>query len=436
MLKNIWIQLVNRRSKNIWLALELLLIFCLIWYIVDYFFVLGYNESLTSHRDIEETYYIQLGVLSDTHADFSTEENTPQASIDNLLRVVERLREHPDVETVALANSNVSLPSLGGFFGSEFRNAEDTNKVANVQRVMFDPKEDYLKTFRYTAGQGTKTASVADYDWSDPGAVLISQMVADQLFPGGQAIGKTIENTYLSPENPRETCRVIGVVDNIKEYSYTRPICTVYFPSPLNEQTYRDMRIAIRTKENVSGVLFASNFKKEMSSRLKIGNYYLMGVTPFSQMAKDTNYRYGITNEIRLRVGLMLFFLVSITLCVLGTFWYRVAARREEIGVRRALGADIGSIRRLFVWEGLLLLSLILLPAMLVEIPLIHAGLLDTIGQSTYSYGSYLPDHAVLRFLITNVITWLLMALIIIVAITYPGWLAGRIHPVDALRDE
>ena len=39
MWKMTWIQLMNRWRSNVWVCVELLLAFCLAWYMVDYFFV-------------------------------------------------------------------------------------------------------------------------------------------------------------------------------------------------------------------------------------------------------------------------------------------------------------------------------------------------------------------------------------------------------------
>lgn len=48
MWKMTWIQLMNRWRSNVWVCVELLLAFCLAWYMVDYFFVEIYNRSLPS----------------------------------------------------------------------------------------------------------------------------------------------------------------------------------------------------------------------------------------------------------------------------------------------------------------------------------------------------------------------------------------------------
>jgi ABC-type transport system, involved in lipoprotein release, permease component len=194
--------------------------------------------------------------------------------------------------------------------------------------------------------------------------------------------------------------------------------------------------VGFRTKEDLPSLQFSETFKKEMSRPLRIGNYYLNDVQSLVQMDLDTQYRSGMTNIIRIRIIFMIFLFVSISLCVLGTFRHRVNMRREEIGIRRSMGSNSFNIRKLFIVEGLLLLSIVVIPAMIIEMQFVHAGLIETLGQDINSHGDYLPDHIVSRFIITNAITWLLMAAMIIFAIWYPAYSASRMNPVDALRDE
>ncbi|MDH6305277.1 putative ABC transport system permease protein [Parabacteroides sp. PF5-5] len=433
MLWSICKQILNRKKSNGWILLALLLVFCLIWFMVDFFFVLEYNKSLTSHRDLNNTYYIELGTLAKTLPEYKEAEAEPSAGIANLYRIVNRIKEYPDVESVALCQSFSSLPGVGSYNGSEYRSATDSTKRAGIQRITFIPEEDYFRAFRHTSNQG-KAISLTDFDWGNPSAVLISQMVAERLFPGESAIGKTIETSYKSPDAPRDQHLVVGVLDDLKRFNYNRPQGIIFFPQRISEQNYNYIYIAIRSKEHIPASRFIPAFKKQMSSNLRVGNYYLKNVKSLVAMEKETNN--AMTNMVRSLSGLMLFFLINITLCVLGTFWYRVNVRKEEVGIRRAMGSNEAGIKKLFVLEGIILLTLILIPAMIIESQFIAAGLISTLGQSNSSYGDYLPDHTIVRFLITNAITWLLLAAIVVLAIWYPARSASRIKPVEALKDE
>jgi ABC-type lipoprotein release transport system permease subunit len=131
----------------------------------------------------------------------------------------------------------------------------------------------------------------------------------------------------------------------------------------------------------------------------------------------------------------MLFFVINLLLCVTGTFWYRIHIRREEIGIRIATGSSRRRIMELFMVEGLCLLGIVTLPAMFVEYQFVHAGLVGTFGIE-YSTLKFLPDHTLLRFLITNALTWLILAGVILAAIRIPARRAARMQPADALRYE
>ncbi len=436
MIRSLFKQLINRKKSNGWLLLALLFVFCLTWYMVDFFFVLAYNQSLISHRDLHNTYYLDITTLPKKHPEYKEAEEDRSLQVDNIYRIINRIKENPDVESVALCFDNSSLPGTGSYNNTTYRNPEDTIKTASVQRIIFAPEEDYFKVFHHTADNEKKNVSVKDFDFGDPSAIIITQIVADQLFPGESPVGKIIEMNYKRPDFPRVQNRVVGVIDDLKRFDYNRPHGVGFFPQRLGDENYGQTRIVIRTRKNTSPNDFIAAFKKEMSAKLRVGNFYLKNIQSGVQVEKNTVYRFGMTNYIRIRTALMTFFLISIILCMLGTFWYRVNIRREEIGIRRAMGSNTGNIRQLFITEGLLLLTLIVPLAMLIEIQFIHAGLIQTLGKSRESYGDFLPDHTILRFLITNAITWLLMAATVVLAIWYPAHSASRIKPVDALRDE
>lgn len=430
----IWIQLKNRWKKNGWIALELLLVFCLVWYMTDYFFVLAYNRSLPSSRDTENTYLLSIGTYSKKNQAYSPEAAGPEEALANFRRIINRLKEHPDIESVAVATSDYSFPGTGSFSGSTYRSTADTARLASLQFANIYTGEDYLRAFRHTTDNGRRQASVADYDWGDPSNVLITRMAAERLFPGTSAIGKTIESNYKHPDHPRKQFRVAGVLDDVKRYNYLRPYGMMFIPERLTEENFRDMRIGFRLKRDIPSAQFANTFRKEMSSPLQTGNFYLKDIRYIPRVEADTNR--DVTTNVRTRAALMAFFFLSIFLCVLGTFWYRVNTRREEIGIRRAMGSGKGGIRNLFIMEGLMLLAIVALPAMLIEVQFVYAGLIDTMGRDERSYGDYLPDHTVARFLLTNAITFLLMAAIVIPAILHPAHSASRLEPVEALRDE
>lgn len=147
----------------------------------------------------------------------------------------------------------------------------------------------------------------------------------------------------------------------------------------------------------------------------------------YLQLVKSLFYR---------RIGNYLILFMNIMLCVMGTFWYRIRVRREEIGLRMAMGSTRADIRKMLLWEGICLLTVMMIPAVLVEMQFVYLGLIDTLGGGNSSSVTYLPDRTVLRFILTNCLTWVVLAVAIVAAIWLPADKAAKMAPAEALHYE
>lgn len=203
----------------------------------------------------------------------------------------------------------------------------------------------------------------------------------------------------------------------------------------MDADNLEDMEISIRSSDMYSDAVFLRKFKEKMYDELRIGNFYLQSIKSYKQIEKETSASFGQTGNVRIYSALLLFFLLNILLCVMGTFWYRIRVRREEVGLRMAMGATQQGILRQFFVEGLCLLAIITIPAMLIEMQFVYAGMVDTLGQESKDL-AFLPDRTVVRFLLTNCITWLVLACMILLAIWIPAKRASRMVPADALHYE
>ncbi|MDR0756551.1 MAG: ABC transporter permease [Tannerella sp.] len=430
MLKSIFVQIMNRKRSNGWILAELLLVFILVWYVADWFFVLGCNYGIPNCRNIEHTWKITLGKYPEDHPKYDASTASGQAAGAGMERILRELNGHPDVEAVAVSFFG-SDPEVDSYSGGIFYSEGDTVNSVRCQDLYIDPKEDFFRVFGYTADGGTRAVSTRDFDWSAPRSVVIGRLMADRLFPDGQAVGKRLTR---KPGDMSDPCTVAGVVDDIKQYDYERPQYALYNAYRL-DSTAPDAAISIRSRASVPDRLFEESFKKEMTGRLQTGNFYLKSMTPYARIASDTWEGLGTGNAVRERAALMTFFLLNILLCVTGTFWYRIHIRREEIGIRKTMGASSRSIRSHLLTEGMLLLTVAMLPAMFIEFQFVLAGLIETFGK-TDTHAVYLPDRTGLRFLITNAVTWAIMAAVIAVAISLPARRAAALPPAEALRYE
>ena len=430
MLRLICKQLWNRWRANVWIFIELLLVFCLLWYIVDYFFVVEYNRSIPSCRDLRHTWQVQMAQLPDAHPEYQPGESDSTALLDNFDRVLDRIRQFEGVEAVAVVNE-MCLPASGSFWGNEYRNKADTSRTVGGQIISFDPRTDFFKVFRYTTPDG-RPVSVKDFDFSDPHAIVLGSLTVESLSPEKGANGLLLE----PPGDPNMTFPVRGVVGDIKRFDFERPQMAFYQTELVDLDNFSDMIIVLRSGENISDARFQQNFEEKMSRELRFGNFYLKKIISFTQINADSEADFGVTNNYRTRTAMLLFFLVNIMLCVMGTFWYRIRVRRDEIGLRMAMGSTRAGIRRLLLTEGIVLLILASLPALLIETQFVYLNLIDTPGLNENMTGTYLPDRTIIRFILTNCITWILLSVAILVAVWLPADKASKMAPADALHYE
>jgi putative ABC transport system permease protein len=116
------------------------------------------------------------------------------------------------------------------------------------------------------------------------------------------------------------------------------------------------------------------------------------------------------------------FLLLMVMLGLLGVLWQNLVRRTREIGLRRAVGASAGDVRRQVLFEQLLLTALALALGLLLVLQLPLLGLASLVGTSAFATG-------------------VVAAVLIVLAVTlvcslYPAALAARLEPADALRYE
>jgi putative ABC transport system permease protein len=111
------------------------------------------------------------------------------------------------------------------------------------------------------------------------------------------------------------------------------------------------------------------------------------------------------------------------TLGLYGVIAYMVPQRRNELGLRIALGADRSSVIRLLLREATLLLGLGLTAGIML-------ALLAGRAAATLLFGMP-PNHAVSLIAAST-----LLALIALVASYIPARRAARLDPMAALRNE
>jgi len=254
-----------------------------------------------------------------------------------------------------------------------------------------------------------------------PGAVLISASMAKQFWPNQDPIGKQL-TIYFFPEPKRV---VVGVVGDVKQDSLdqTRSLATLYMPlaqlMPSSQEPWHSfaMNLVVRTgTDPLSAVSAITHAVHEVDSGVP-----LLNVKTMQETVDDSLLQQRFNMLLLASFAGLALFLAAIG--IYSVLSYAVRRRVREIGIRMALGAQIGDVLRMVVVEGM--------KPTLLGIALGIAGAL-ALGRVLASiiYGVSARDVA------TFCTVAVMMAAVGLLASTLPAYRATRVDPMKTLREE
>ncbi len=247
-----------------------------------------------------------------------------------------------------------------------------------------------------------------------PRTVLVNDAFVSRYLPGRDPIGRTFhfENRRGDPTTP---LHVIGVVADTK-YSNIRadmgPI--VYMAYSQDPNPGASFSAVVRTAQPGLSLAVAA-----VRTAAEVQGDILVVTTPL-----ETPIVNGLARE-RLMATLSGFFgVLAVLLAAIGLYGvmsYMVAQRRQEIGIRMALGADRGRVLSLVLREALVLVVVGVTAG---------AGLAFVASSSAETLLFGLAPHDPL----TMVASVIALAVIGAIASVIPAWRAARVEPTTALR--
>ncbi|HEY4341123.1 MAG TPA: FtsX-like permease family protein [Steroidobacteraceae bacterium] len=194
---------------------------------------------------------------------------------------------------------------------------------------------------------GSEVGEIHNGEIKIPGAVVITQTVADGLFPAGDALGNTL---YFQNGG---SSRIVGIIQTMQ-----RPGDVSGWGNPWREYSifipyqYQNSGLiyVVRTKPGEqAAVLHAAPAKLRELTHARI----IRDLQPYAQIHRQAERGNRTTTVI---LGVLGALLLTITAFgVVGLTMYWVGQRRRQIGMRRALGARRVDILRYFHVENLLI---------------------------------------------------------------------------------
>ena len=323
--------------------------------------------------------------------------------------LLDRLSAQPGV--IAAAQVNLTPISGGGW--NEMVTAEGSNEAK---------KESYFNRVGpgYFRVMGTQLIAGREFDQRETAGSLkvaiVNEAFAKRFFGGGNPLGRVIR-VEGEAGKPDPMYQVVGLVRDTKYYELREDFLPIAFlPAAQEENPGAGVVYMLRTAAPL-GALF-HNLKRAVAEV-----HPAIGIE-FSVMT--TQVRESLTRD-RLMATLAgsFGFLAAVlaTLGLYGVIAYMVARRRNEIGVRMALGADRGRVVRLVLREAALLL---------VAGLVIGTGLALWAGRaaSALLFGLKPTDPATFAAAIG------LLAVVALIASYAPARRASRVEPMQALREE
>jgi putative ABC transport system permease protein len=332
--------------------------------------------------------------------------------------IVERVRSVPGVQ---LASAAVRTP-----FGNSGWTADidvDGSRASDREVSLNEVSPGYFATI------GARLVAGRDFGAEDkpggPRVAIVNREVVRRFFDEGHPESRSGEGSAVLNRTFRIdwgrggafTYQVVGIVEDTRELSFTeRTQPVVYFAMPRNPRPDAYMNIAARG--NVSTSALATAVKTA-----------IMDVDPRLTLRTRT-LQSQLDDAVRIprTLGLLssVFGVLALVLAMIGLYGimaYSVARRRNEIGVRIALGADKSRIVRM----------------VLADVGRITIA--GVVGGVLLALGAQRMLAVALTGIASSVagnLAWsaAILALVAIAAASLPAWRASRQDPVSALRTD
>jgi predicted permease len=272
----------------------------------------------------------------------------------------------------------------------------------------------------YFRTMGTPILAGRDFDERDtPGGekvVIVTQLFTQKYFGGQNPIGQAFQIDE-APGQPRPLCRIIGVVKDTK-YTDLREEFTplAYFTSSQAEKPDPFLQVALRSNAPLTSITPAVT-----AALGQVNSNIIVQFQTLPAMVRNSLMRERLMATLSGFFGALAALIATIGLY--GVMSYMVARRRNEIGIRIALGADRRAVVGMVMREAGLLLAAGVVVGTALAIAAARTA-------ATLLFGLRPGDPATLAMAAIGLGTVAMLASYL------PALRAARLQPTDALREE
>lgn len=325
---------------------------------------------------------------------------TDSVSLKKIESFKDRLLQNPDVKAATFASD---VPSSDNNWGTNFvfNNSKKDNGITTYLKY---GDADYFKTFglHFAAGKGYEQGDTARQ-------VVVNEAFLHKLGINNpsEAIGKTVSfegSTWLP---------IVGVVKDFKTNSLREEVKPIIISPKKNVES--EVAIKIETKNLNRTVATLQKLWENTYPEYAYNGYFL-----------DDNIAKFYMQENQMALIYKIFAGIAIFISCLGLYGlvsFMVVQRTKEVGVRKVLGASIGSIVYLFSKEFMILIVV----SFVIAVPLAWYMMTGWLQNFVYRI------HISIDVFLIAVVTSILLAWF---TVGYKAVKAALVNPVKSLRSE
>lgn len=410
-------QMCNEWRDNLWLIVALAVVSLAIWVLlINVWSEIG-SMTIPIGADAEDVYTLHVEIVpseSPEYTDYGEEKEAMER--EDRLALMRVIRSSENVEAAAWSEN--ALPFNYSFYGYEVQLDSEIPDTIGYQGNSRSASPDIAKVLRLRSRSGKTAEQLAGYLRNNE--VLVSNTYSSRSRKPEELVGKSVH----FPGDSVNHYRVADVIDFIRRSEYEWPWGGTILKSIDDENPGDVWEIAIRVKPG-KGADFMEEFDNTPAMQ-QHRNLYLSNLTKLTDQ-RDSNQE-GSESTARAFIGMMLLILIVILLGLLGTFWFRVQQRVQDIAIRKVCGATRKAVFGRIIGEGMILLAFAtLLTGVIFWVVFKFANL-----ESLNVFSTQETDVIVK----CEIATMVIVCIGIILSLWWPASKAMKIEPAIAIKDE
>lgn len=344
MLKHLFKLIWKRKKMNSLMMFEIFFSFLILFAV--------WTLGIYNYRNYAQPSGLETDNVWVAFFNFNAPNDTIKAEYKELVR--QQLTRYRAVHSFAFTSSNAPFT-----FSSMNNNVEYNKKTTMSEIMRVEP--DFPKVMNMKISEGrwfNENDKAGNYR-----PIVITRRLKEELFGNESAIGKTLGNGDGASSNDPKM-KVVGVVDYFKHKDDFQKLSSCIFqPSDRWDDT-----MVMKVQEG-SGAELEAQISKEVA---RLGKDWSIEIQQMNNMKSNRNNLVLVPVLILLIVCSFLVF--NVALGLFGVLFQTISRRKQEIGVRRAMGATQGAILWHFIGETAVIATfgLILGVFFAVQFPLLN----------------------------------------------------------------